>query len=249
MRRVTLALAGAFCVVVSLVVAQGVGAAGATTCTGVFTGTAGDLIVPAGTLCDVSGATISHDINVQANASLFIANSTVGHDISGNKAGEIVTGRTTSGEVGPVKVDHDVTNNGAAASAPGDFPRANSVCSTTIGHDLSITGTVNDTVIVVGDVGPETSSCSFVGLGPNSVGHDVVVAGNQVLGLFGFNSIDVGNNSISHDLDVKNNTAASIDVSDNTVGRDANCSANTPLPGPDGAEDGPNHAGHKNTCG
>jgi len=38
-------------------------------------------------------------------------------------------------------------------------------------------------------------------------------------------------------------------VSDNSAGHDARCSGNNPPPSKDGPEDGPNHAGHTNTCG
>jgi hypothetical protein len=60
----------------------------------------------------------------------------------------------------------------------------------------------------------------------------------------------VGNNRVGHDLIVKSNSAtANLEVSDNVVGHDALCYGNSPAPTADDPADGPNVAGHRNTCG
>jgi hypothetical protein len=65
-------------------------------------------------------------------------------------------------------------------------------------------------------------------------------------GFFGASSIDITENSVGRDLIFTGNTAApagGLVVSHNMVGRDAICAANNPTP-----TDG-NTAGRTNTCG
>ena len=77
--------------------------------------------------------------------------------------------------------------------------------------------------------------------------------GNSALsGFFGPSSIDLGNNSVGHDLIFSGNTAVPggyLEVSDNSVGHDAICADNSPALSTDDPGDGPNLAGHTNTCG
>jgi hypothetical protein len=232
----------AACALLSLVVAQGAAAA-PVTCTGLFSGTAKDLVVPGGVTCVLVGATITHDVTVQPDGNLGAGGgTTIGHDLVATQADEIV-----AGNFGPLTVGHDLVISGIDASPT--LIRGYEVCDTTINHDLKITGTLSDFPMNVGDVGPgEFCSSRDPGAEPNTIGHDAVINGNTVTGFVP--NIDVGNNSIGHDLNVSGNTATGyIDVSDNTVGHDASCSANTPALSKDGGEDGPNSAGHNNTCG
>lgn len=108
--------------------------------------------------------------------------------------------------------------------------------NTSIGHDL----TGNQ---------PQNIETGFGGgnPGPVTVGHDVRIEGSDAPNGIAY---DICETSINHDLIFQGNTATGdTDVSDNTVGHDARCASNTPAASKDGPEDGPNQAGHSNTCG
>lgn len=216
--------------------AQGAGAEPAT-CSGTFTGTATVLVVPADGYCDLEGATVTRDVIVGGNAVLLAADTSVGRNITAQQAATLLTGVS-----GPVHVGHNITFTGS--NAPHSAGLA--ICSTTIGHDLRVSGTVLTGVLVVGDT--VNDFCYYSASPANSIGHDLVVTNN-----FAYEFIDVGNNTVGHNLVVSGNTTNSvgnyIDVSDNVVGRDARCSANTPTPTRDDPDDGPNQASHTNTCG
>jgi len=230
----------------SLAAAQGVAADnGKTQCTGSFTGTTKDLVVPAGGFCIVDSATIQHDLTIGQNADVAIENTTIGHDLSATAPQAIITG-WGGGNPGPVRVGHDLTINGS--DAPNGI--GYDLCDTTVDHDLQVTNTVIPFEIFIGDKGGTGFDFCEPALSTSDhVGHDLVVANNRT------GRIDVGDNTIGHDLRVVNNTASTdtdlgdIDVSDNSVGHDALCSGNNPPPSKDGPEDGSNHAGHTNTCG
>ena len=99
----------------------------------------------------------------------------------------------------------------------------------------------------------DEEACAGNGEPPVTVGHDLVVTGNSALsGFFGPSSLDVGNNSVGHDLIFSGNTAVPggyLEVSDNSVGHDAICTDNSPALSKDDPDDGPNLAGHNNSCG
>src|SRR5262249_38268497 len=60
-----------------------------------FTGTARDLIVPAGGGCDVTGATITRDLIVQDDAGAGVTGTSVGRDVVfGNDAGADISQTT-----------------------------------------------------------------------------------------------------------------------------------------------------------
>ncbi len=207
-------------------------------------GTYKDVIVPPNGLCLLNGATVTHDVIAEQNSNLAVANTTIGHDLTANAPQALSTG-AFSGPPGPVKIGHDLAISGSDGSNGIGYD----LCDTSVGHDLSISGTVTFDEIDVGDTGAE-SFCSAAVSAPDSVGHDLIVTNNHPARL------DVGNNTIGHDLTVSGNTAtgadggpAYIDVSNNQVGHDAACSGNAPPPSKDGPEDGPNSAGHSNTCG
>lgn len=220
-------------------------AASATQCTGLFAGTATDIIVPAGGFCVLEGATVKHDVTVMQDAVFFADNTTIGHDVIATAPQQFALGY---GGVtpGPVTVGHDVVVRGSDAPN-GQYA---DVCDTKIGHDLKMTGLVVQEEVEVGD----TEFCNLAPAPPVSVGHDATISGNTV-GTAGFGFVDVGNNTFGHDLTVSGNTLQSgstgwIDISDNTVGHDATCSGNNPPPSKDGPDDGPNAVAHAdNGCG
>jgi hypothetical protein len=209
-----------------------------------LSGTYYDVIVPANGFCLLNGATVTHDVIAQQNSLLAVANTTIGHDLSATSPQEIATG-AFAGTPGPVSVGHDLSISGSDGSNGIGYD----ICDTRIQHDLSITGTTSFDEIDVGDTGTE-SLCTGAVSAPDSVGHDAIVSNNSPARL------DIGDNTVGHDLIVVGNQAtgadggpASIDVSDNHVGHDATCHADNPAPAGDGPEDGPNSAGHSNSCG
>lgn len=241
-RLLGLAFAAVFASVPGVASAMGSDSGGGsqTTCTGAFSGTAYDLVVPSGSTCLVSGAFIKHDVIVQTGGGLAIERSVVGDDISASRPQNVETGFGASLNPGPVRVGHDLTISGS------DAPNAvgYDICDTTVGNDLVVDRTAPQFEIDIGDEGPQDNEfCTYAQEAPDRVGHDLVVDRNSPL------NIDVGNNSVGHDLIVADNTAkTNIDVSDNRVGETAFCSGNTPPPSPDGPEDGPNKAEHKYGC-
>ena len=242
MRKMLLLVAAAG--LLSLAAAQGVAAdGGKTKCTGLFTGTAKDLVVPAGGSCVLEGATVTHDVTVGSGAFFGIDNSTVGHDVTSTGAAQI----EFIGYTGPISVGHDVTLTGTSPEAQsyGNYD----VCDTTIGHDLTIKNAHLAYEIDLGDTGTQPEDiCGYPGPMPDSIGHDLDVSSDSA------GRIDVGNNSVGHDLAVNNNTASpetgqtgDIGVDDNTVNHDATCTGNNPGLSKDGPEDGANTVGHKDT--
>jgi hypothetical protein len=226
----------AVCVVVSLVVLPGaVAGSSAKVCFGTFSGTAIDLVVPAGGSCALEGAKITHDVIVQTDAVFSAEGTTIGHDLNATKPQSIALGFG-----GPVKIGHDALMTGADPNG-----KYVDVCDTTIKHDLRITGLTNSEEIEVGDLG---EFCDGADSQPNTIGHDAVVNGNA----FG-TYIDVGDNSVGRDLSVsgdKGTAGSYIDVSDNTVGRDATCFWTVPGLSKDDGDDGPNSVGRNNKgCG
>jgi hypothetical protein len=116
------------------------------------------------------------------------------------------------------------------------------ICQTTVGSDMTVFANSLGVSLNIGDIG---TGCS-----PDSIGRDVSVIDNFVQATTGNGAIDIGNNRIGRDLVLQFNVSLNyIEVADNTVGRDANCSGpNFPSPSKDGAEDGPNHVGRSDTC-
>jgi len=226
---------------------------GATDDTSFFTGTARNLIVPAGGFCTVANATIKHDVILQApRAHLFIAASRVGHDIDASSPGQIQTSNveTPDGQtiLGPTEVKHDFLIKGS----PGPI-FAHDLCDLHVAHDFVVTGAQLNFGLSIGDTDSDEGCSTDAADGrSNTIGHDLVVTNNAALSnpFFGPSGIDVGNNKVGHDLIVNGNTATgNLEVSDNVVGHDALCSGNGPAPGTDDPVDGPNVAGHLNTCG
>jgi hypothetical protein len=231
------------CLIAAVLWASGAGGKSATTCSGTFAGTAGDLAVPANGYCDLEGATITHDVLVGQNAILIASDTTIGHDLNAWKPSSILTGFSTLSPLagGPVHVGHDLTDSGSNAPQSAGL----ALCDTVVGHDLRVTGTVQSGVLVVGDTSQDF--CSYSPSPADRIANNLIISHN-----FAYEYIDVGNNTVGNDLVVASNTTNSlgnyIDVSDNIIARDASCSNNTPPPSKDDTNDGPNHASHNNTC-
>jgi hypothetical protein len=228
---------GAFLLVALQTAAAG---AGATRCSGTFSGTASDLIVPANGFCILDGATITHDVVVESNGFMMAANTTIGHDLAASKPQQVWTGFTDDGG-GPVKVGHDIVISGLLTDQFGNHTCCPGINDTSVGHDLRVTGVLVDFEL---------------GVHNDDVGHDLVVSGNTT-GLW----IDVGDNSVGHDLVVSGNTAVGlgfgwISAYENVVRHDAICSENAPAEGRNSQDQldflgrtvGPNLVGHDDSC-
>jgi hypothetical protein len=142
-----------------------------------------------------------------------------------------------TGGSGQVRIGRDLTITGTPDS---DFA-FDGLCSLEVGHDVRIVDRTVNLGIGFGD------NCG------NTVGHDLVFANDSAeIGFFGPSVIEVGNNTVGHDLVFTHNTAAPggyLEVSDNQVGGNAICEANSPAVGSPEPQDGPNIVAGKNTCG
>lgn len=109
-----------------------------------FTGTAYDLIVPAGGYCQITGATITHDLIQQENAGADILNTTIGHDVVfADEAGagfvdssvghDVVAGGFDSGaDFSGSMIGHDFLGLGEESGT--------NLSNTTVGHDVRLVG-------------------------------------------------------------------------------------------------------------
>jgi len=273
----------AACASVVAIGAQSAGAApGNVTCTDAFSGTAANVTVPAENFCDLSGATVTNDVLIGREAGIFAEGLRVGHDVRLPQAGSLELGGTTignnviAGSGGDIHLERTtigvdlvavepgtVQMGGNAPDSPGGPVRIgydllirgwpgfdfvfDGICNAHVGHDFRITGRSVTLGFGIGD------NCQFLGEPANTVGHDLVVAGNTALvGFFGPSALEVGGNHIGHDLKFVGNRAPGggyLEVSDNVVGHDAICAGNSPALSTDGPWDGPNTAGNLNTCG
>jgi hypothetical protein len=215
-------------------------------CSGIFSGTAGNLTVPTGgPNCLLMGATITHDVIVQENGFLNAEDTTIGHDLIAYKPQEVGTGVANDVE-GPVDVGHDIVISGPLTDQFGNHSCCPDVNDATVGHDLRISDLLVDFEMDVQR---------------DNVGHDLVVSGNSTGLCCGFGPIDVGDNNVGHNLVVSNNTTAGgdfgwISVFENNVGHDATCANNTPPESKNspgqldflGRSVGPNVVGHNTSC-
>src|SRR5262245_32654851 len=82
---------------------------GSVTCTDAFSGIARDLTVPSDYGCDLSGATITHDVIVQPFAGAFGERLTVGHDFVASEPQTVQTAKIAPDSPrGPVRIGHDL---------------------------------------------------------------------------------------------------------------------------------------------
>src|SRR2546429_7268716 len=142
-----------------------VAGSGNVTCTDFFAGNAYDLTVPADNFCELSGATITHDLIVESNAGVGTHDGvTVGHDAIGQTNAGFDTTQLTIGQ-------DLITQTGASLHLGKN---------TTIGRDLAASqpGTV------------QTGNACVVECesGPVKVGRDVLINGSPALP-FGFDGI------------------------------------------------------------
>jgi hypothetical protein len=241
MTKTALALAAACAAALLVGLPPAVAGPGSVTCTDAFSGTARDLRVPADNFCDLSGATITHDVIVEPFAGVFAEGLTVGADVVLKGEGDL--------DLGGAAIGHDV-KTGFGASL--HFER------TTIGHDLSAS---EPQTFQTGMIAPDSPG------GPVRVGHDVEITGSPAGFDFVFDGIcnlTVGHdfrmtnrsvtlgvglgghcaqfgrpaNTIGHDLIVTGNSAlsgvfgpSSIEVGHNVVGHDLVFTANSAVPG------------------
>ncbi len=142
------------------------------TCTDAFSGTAKNVVVPDDNFCNLSGATVTHNVLVGVDAGAggggdTLAGLTVGHDVILQHDSEV-----DFGPVGTVRIGHDLSAGSGASlhieqttirhdllafqpgtlqsgalrvghdllvegTPPGHAFVFDSVCGTTVGHDLS----------------------------------------------------------------------------------------------------------------
>jgi hypothetical protein len=212
-----------------------------------FTGAAYDLTVPAGGICEVTLATITHDLIVEPDALVFIAKTTIGVDVIASRPQSIQTGHGAGPgrPVGHVRVGRDFSISGSPKREA-----FHGLCDLEVGNDLSITGTRVNFGFTVGD----GDLCARNGYPTATVGRDLVVRNNTAVTDFDCctSSILIGDNVVGRNLVVSDNTVAApgvLEVSDNRVTGDAICANNDPEPAPDDSSDGPNVVGGTNTCG
>lgn len=201
---------------------------------------------------DATQLAIGRDL-ITTEASLFLANTKIGRDLIASEPNTVQTGSAcvVECESGPLQVGRNVAISG---SLPHAF--AHDICDTTVGHDLRVTGVTVLFGVTIGDTGPDEGCSTAAGNRgvSNTIGHDLVVTGNTALtnAFFGPSGIEVDDNSVGHDLVFSSSTAdpgGLLEVADNSVGHDATCAANSLPLSKDGPDDGPNLAGHANSCG
>jgi hypothetical protein len=231
--RPALLVSAALAVASLIVPFQGSAAAlGDVTCsqeTFVFSGTARDLIVPAGGGCDVLGATITRDLIVQSQAGTLAFETTIGRDL--------IVGPESEAIVVVTEIGRDLTARSAASLF---LERA------TIGHDLLAS---EPQTVQTGRVDPETPG------GPVRVGHDVLIEGSPAGFAFVFDGIcELG---VGHDFTIARRTVTlGFGIGDNcarngreanTIGHDLIVTDNTAAVGffgPSALEVGNNRVGH-----
>jgi len=211
---------------------------GTVTCTDAFSGTAFNVIVPDDNFCVLSGATITHDLIIGADAgagaglSSGEAGLTVGHDVTLQQESEVDFGATTIG--------HDLigtTNDSLHLER------------TTILGDLLA---FQPATVQTGQVGPDTPG------GPVRVKRDLVIQGTPPDNDFVFDGLSqltvdrdltisdrsvtlgftIGGDTIGRDLAVTGDSAlsgffgpSSLVVTQSSVGRDLIFTGNTAVPG------------------
>jgi hypothetical protein len=190
---------------------------------------------------DILRSTIGHDMKLFGlGGGAHLESVTIGHDFFASKPQTVQTGHNAPDTPGgPVRVGHDFSISGSP-----DFPFVfDGLCDLHVSRDLTITNRTVNLGMGVGNI------CAGNGEPANTIGRDLVMTGNaSVPGVFGPSSIDVGANHVGRDLVFSNNTATAggvLDVSGNTVGRDATCAANNPAV----TVSSPNTVGRLNTCG
>jgi hypothetical protein len=220
---------------------------------GTFTGTARDLIVPAGTDCEVTGATITQNLILQDNAGAGITRTSVGNDVVFHEfAGadivqttighDVVAAGTDSGaDITDSRIAHDVVALGEESGAD--------VLRSTIGYDMRLLGLGGGTHLESVTIGHDLVALKPQSIqtghnapdmpgGPVEVGHDVVIDGSPD---FPFVFDGICNLTVGRDLSVTNrgvtlgigigSHCAENGQSANTIGRDLILTGNQALSG------------------
>ena len=197
-----------------------------------FTGTAHDLIVPTGSFCAVTDATITHDVIVLDHSGADIVRTSVGNDVRfGTDAGALIASST---------VGHDVVAGGDFSGADLDDSRIGhdlvalgedsgyAIAGTTVAHDVKLLGfgggmhaeraTIGHDVIAstpqtiqTGRNGPNTPG------GPVHVGHDLSIDGSPDFPFVFDGMCDL---HVDRDLSITNRTV------NLGIGLGANCAVN-----------------------
>src|SRR3954447_7848045 len=169
--------------------------------TNAFTGTAHDLIVPAGGYCAVTGATITHDLIQQDHAGADVSGTSVGHDVRfQNDAGAGIVESTVGHDIGglrvvrvgerpgPACVGTDVGHDMLALGENSGYD----IAGVTVVHDVELLGLADGIhaerltighdffaskpqTVQTGQMGPDTPG------GPVNVGHDFEIDGSPDL--------------------------------------------------------------------
>lgn len=205
-------------------------------CTDAFSGIAFDVTVAADNGCDLSGATVEHDLVVgdgsdayaeglrvghdvllPINASLELGGATVGHDVTSGPGSSIHLERTT--------IEHDLLALAPTTVQTGKIDPDSPGGPVTVGDDVKISGAPPDEAfdgicdLTVGHDFRMTDRTETLGLGlgdncprngrpGNTIGHDLVVTRSAaVVGFFGPSALEVGHNDVGHDLIFTDNTA------------------------------------------
>jgi hypothetical protein len=233
-----------------------------------FTGTARDLIVPAGGFCQITGATIARDLIQQDESGAEVSHTTVGHDV-------VFGGEESGADISDSSVGHDVVAAGIDSGA--------AILRSTIGHDflglgqgsgadlsgsriahdfkqLGSAGVIHMELSTIGHdfyaSRPDTVQSGRAGHPANSVevGHDLTIDGSPDPFVFAFDGLC--NLHVARDLTIANRTVnfgigvggncADNGKPPNTVGRDLIVTGNTAVPGffgPSSIKVGGNHVG------
>jgi hypothetical protein len=251
----------------------GISSAGAGTatvaCTDAFSGTAYDVVVPDDNFCDLTGATVTHDVMIGVDAGAGSDNGLgVGHDVTLQQDSEVDLGGAVIGHDliaatnGSLHLERTTIRGDLIAFQPGTVQTGQIGPDTPGGpvhveHDLVIQGTPPDNEFVFDGlsqlsvdrdlrIGGRSVTLGFT-VGGDTIGRDLVITDDAALsGFFGPSSLNIVGNTIGRDLIFTGNTAVSggaLVVSHNVIGRDAICAANNPTP-----TDG-NTVARTNTCG
>ena len=235
MKRFTLFLAAACAA--SLVVGLATASAepANVVCTDSFSGTALNVVVPDDNFCVLSGATITHDLLIGADAGAGAgveageSGLTVGHDVTVQQDSEVDFGATVIGHdlIGTtndsIHLERDTIRGDLLAFRPGTVQTSGIGPETPGGPvhvegDLVIQGTPPDNDFVFDGLFQLTVDHDFtisdravtlgIGITGDTVGRDLVLRHNSALsGFFGPSSLDVVENSVGRDLIFIGNTA------------------------------------------
>lgn len=161
-----------------------------------FTGTARDLVVPAGTVCTVTGATITRDLVVRDGAGAEVSQTSIGRDVAfGEEAGADISQSTVGRDVLARGADSGagITDSSIGRDFVGQGDQSGAdILSSTVGHDVRLTGSggglhlesvaighdlyaAKPQTIQTGHNSPDTPG------GPVNVGHDFTIVGSPDL--------------------------------------------------------------------